>query len=103
MSQASKIWEMYAAIDMTVTMFKHGPNLVIDDHRTPERGYLMMEDNPAVWINHCKSSPNCVPKCVKVNGRCHFLIMATTHIPERHFLIMANLIKVPETHLLFKL
>ena len=82
MSEASKIEEMYAANDMTVTMFKLGPNLFIDGHRTPEGEYLMMEDNPAVWINHCKSSPNSVPKCVKVNGRCHLLIMATTDIPE---------------------
>ena len=36
MSEASKIEEMYAANDMTVTMFKLGPNLVIDGHRTPE-------------------------------------------------------------------
>jgi hypothetical protein len=71
---------MYAANDMTVTMFKLGPNLLIDGHRTPESEYLMMQDNPAVWINHCKSSPNSVPKCVKVNGICHFLIMATTLI-----------------------
>ena len=82
MSEATKREEKYAANDITVTVFKLGTNLFIDGHRSRDGECLMMEDNPAVWINHCKSSPNYVPKCVKVNGRCHLLIMATTDIPE---------------------
>ena len=73
---------MYAANDMTVTMFKLGPNLFIYGNRNGEGESFMIQYNPAVFINQCKSSPNSVTKCVKVNGRCHLIIMATTDIPE---------------------
>jgi len=73
---------MYAANDMTVTMFKLGPNLFIYGNRNGEGESFMIQYNPAVFINQCKSSPNSVTKCVKVNGICHFVIMAITDIPE---------------------